>query len=85
MTEQFIFLSSFNFLCQQQCNQTSTENINWACHDIYVGKLLPPTFEVLKITYKAFKTFHIHTEDAKKYYLKTYIPVKYSIHNFTII
>ena len=32
---------------------------------VYVGKSLPPTFKVLKITHQAFKTFHIHTEAAK--------------------
>lgn len=35
-----------------------------------MGKSFPPTFKVLKITYQAFKTFHIHTEAAKEILIK---------------
>lgn len=35
-----------------------------------MGKSLSPTFKVLKITYQAFKTFHIHTEAAKEILIK---------------
>jgi hypothetical protein len=35
-----------------------------------VGKSLSPAFNILKITYQAFKTFQIHTKAAKKILIK---------------
>jgi len=35
-----------------------------------VGKSLPPKHSVLKVTYQAFKTFHIYTEAAKEILIK---------------